>query len=76
VNELSIIPCPFGPALPALIDTAGEWAASRFLEFFSVNYPQPKYRCGLQARGKVIPELVQGEGITRIEDVLSDDRRR
>ena len=35
--EITVIARPSGPALPALIAAAGERAAWRFLEFFTVN---------------------------------------
>lgn len=37
MSQATIIPSPSAPVLPALITTAGERAARRFLEFFTVN---------------------------------------
>jgi len=70
VNDLSIIPFPSGPALPALIDAAGERAAWRFVEFFSVNIHNPNTRAAYKQAARSFLGCCQRNGITRIEAVL------
>ena len=55
--------------LPALIVGAGERAAWRFLEFFTVNIRNPNTRAAYgQAAGSFL-RWCEGRSITRIEDV-------
>jgi hypothetical protein len=58
MNDLTIMEHPSGPELPALINRAGEQAAWRFLEFFTVNIRNKNTR---KAYGRCccVPALVR-----------------
>lgn len=75
MQEVPDLPSPSTSYLPTLIDKAGERAAWRFLEFFTVNIRNPNTRAACKQAASSFLSWCQGEGITRIEDVLSDDRR-
>ena len=55
-----IIPLSSAPELPALIGGAGERAAWRFLEFFTVNIRNKTPARGLRAGRGRVPALVRG----------------
>jgi integrase/recombinase XerD len=69
VNELSLIPCPFGPALPALITDAGEKAAWRFVEFFTVTIRNKNTRGAYGLAAGAFLRWCEGRGIMRLGDV-------
>src|SRR5580704_7420977 len=58
-----------GPQLPALITGAGERAAWRFLEFFTVNIRNKNTRAAYGQAAGAFLRWCEGRGITRIEDV-------
>jgi len=64
-----IIPLPSAPVLPALIGRAGERAAWRFLEFFTVNIRNKNTRAAYGQAAGAFLRWCEGRGITRIEDV-------
>jgi integrase/recombinase XerD len=70
MSDVAVIAPPSAVQLPALIDRAGERAAWRFLEFFSVNIHNPNTRAAYKQAAKSFLSWCQGNGITRIEDVL------
>jgi integrase/recombinase XerD len=55
--------------LPALISGAGERAAWRFLEFFTVNIRNRNTRAAYGFAARSFLAWCEGRGITRIEDV-------
>ncbi len=67
--ELAVTPRPT-TLLPALIQTAGERAAWRFLEFFTVNIRNPNTRAAYKNAATSFLSWCQDKGITRIEYVL------
>ena len=58
-----------GPELPALIAGAGERAAWRFLEFFTVNIRNKNTRAAYGQAAGAFLRWCEDRGITRIEDV-------
>lgn len=58
-----------GPELPALINRAGERAAWRFVEFFTVNIRNKNTRAAYGQAAGAFLRWCEGRGITRIEDV-------
>jgi site-specific recombinase XerD len=58
-----------GPALPALIAGAGQRAAWRFVEFFTVNIRNPNTRAAYGRAAGTFLSWCQVQGITRLEDV-------
>ena len=60
---------PSGLELPALIVGAGERAAWRFLEFFTVNIRNKNTRAAYGQAAGAFLRWCEGRGITRIEDV-------
>ena len=64
-----IIPCPSLPKLPALVAHAGEKAAWRFLEFFTVNIRNGNTRGAYGRAAGSFLRWCEDKGITRIEDV-------
>ena len=69
-RELAIIRNTLGPRPPALITHAGEQAAWRFLEFFTVNIRNPNTCAAYKQAATSFLSWCQGNGITRIENVL------
>jgi site-specific recombinase XerD len=65
-----IIPYPSPAKLPALITQAGDKASWRFAEFFKVNIHNPNTRAAYKQAARSFLLWCQGNGITRIEDVL------
>ena len=55
-----------GPELPALITSAGDHAAWRFLEFFTVNIRKREHSGSLRPCGRVVPALGEVRGISDI----------
>lgn len=70
MRQTAIVPFPSAPVLPALIATAGEKAAWRFLEFFTVNIRNPNTRAAYKQAAGSFLSWCQGKGISGIEDVL------
>jgi integrase/recombinase XerD len=70
MQEVPALPATYNPTLPALIDAAGERAAWRFLEFFTVNIRNPNTRTAYKQAATSFLNWCQGNGITRIENVL------
>src|SRR3984957_17477851 len=68
-TELTVIGNTAGPVLPALITGAGERAAWRFLEFFTVNIRNKNTRAAYGQAAGAFLRWCEGRGITRIEDV-------
>ena len=58
-----------GPVLPALIADAGDRAALRFLEYFTVNIRNKNTRAAYGQAAGAFLRWCEGTGITRIEDV-------
>jgi integrase/recombinase XerD len=69
MNELTAILSPSGPVLPALIAGAGERAAWRFLEFFTVNIRNKNTRAAYGQAAGAFLRWCEDRGIRRIEDV-------
>jgi integrase/recombinase XerD len=69
MNELAVITPPSGTDLPALISRAGERAAWRFVEFFTVNIRNKNTRAAYGQAARSFLRWCEGRGITRIEDV-------
>ena len=57
------------PKLPALIDRAGERAAWRFVEFFTVNIRNKNTRAAYAQAAGAFLRWCEGRGIMHIEDV-------
>ena len=68
-DAFAIAPARSGTALPALIVDAGERAAWRFLEFFTVNIRNKNTRAAYGQAAGAFLRWCEGRGITRIEDV-------
>jgi len=62
MTELTFIGNTAGPALPALIAGAGERAAWRFLEFFTVNIRNKNTRAAYARAAAGLPALVRRAG--------------
>lgn len=67
--ELTTIQNTSGPELPALIHMAGERAAWRFVEFFTVHIRNKNTRTAYGQAAGAFLRWCEGRGITRIEDV-------
>ena len=61
-RELAVIGNTAGPELPALIAGAGERAALRFLEFFTVNIRNQNTRAAYARAAADFPALVRRAG--------------
>src|ERR1039458_89757 len=59
-----------GPELPALIAGAGERAAWRFVEFFTVNIRNPDTRAAYGRAAGAFLRWCEGQGITSLAEVL------
>jgi integrase/recombinase XerD len=68
MGELSVRRNTAG-ALPALIAGAGDRAALRFLEFFTVNIRNRNTRAAYARAAAVFLRWCEGQGITRLRDV-------
>jgi integrase/recombinase XerD len=68
-GELTTFPRASGPELPALIAGAGERAAWRFLEFFTVNIRNKNTRAAYGHAAGAFLRWCEDRGVTRIEDV-------
>jgi integrase/recombinase XerD len=55
--------------LPALIGRAGDRAARRFVEFFTVNIRNKNTRAAYARAAAVFLRWCEGQGITRLQDV-------
>src|ERR1700674_3472597 len=55
--------------LPALITGAGQGAARRFLDFFTVNIRNRNTRAAYARAAAVFLRWCEGQGITRLQDV-------
>src|SRR5450755_2806571 len=69
MNELTLITPLSGKELPALINRAGERAAWRFVEFFTVNIRNKNTRAAYGQAAGTFLRWCEDRGITRIEDV-------
>src|SRR5271170_7117251 len=70
MGELTIIGnTGAGHELPVLIGRAGEGAARRFLEFFTVNIRNRNTRAAYARAAAVFLRWCEGQGITRLQDV-------
>jgi integrase/recombinase XerD len=69
MSNLTAMKHPFGPELPALLTHAGEKAAWRFLEFFTVNIRNKNTRAAYGQAAGAFLRWCEDKGITRIEDV-------
>jgi integrase/recombinase XerD len=69
LGTLVVIKNTSGPVLPALITGAGERAAWRFLEFFTVNIRNKNTRAAYGQAAGAFLRWCEDRGITRIEDV-------
>ena len=63
MTELTLIGNKAGPALPALIAGAGERAAWRLLEFFTVNIPNKNTRAAYARAAAAFLRWCEGRGI-------------
>jgi site-specific recombinase XerD len=68
-RESQIVLHSAAPQLPALIERAGEGAAWRFLEFFTVNIRNKNTRAAYGQATVAFLRWCEGRGIMRIEDV-------
>jgi integrase/recombinase XerD len=69
MGELSVRRNTAGSELPALIAGAGERAALRFLEFFTVNIRNRNTRAAYARAAALFLRWCGGQGITRLQDV-------
>src|SRR6202158_1235527 len=69
MGELSVRRNTGGAELPALIAGAGDRAALRFLEFFTVNIRNRNTRAAYARAAAVFLRWCEGQGITRLQDV-------
>lgn len=69
--SIQIIPHPFVPTLPALISAAGDGAAWRFLEFFTLNIRNPNTRAAYGRAAGVFLSWCEkhGRGIGNLRDI-------
>ena len=76
MNTLAIIEHPSSPELPALIHRAGERAAWRFVEFFTVNIRNKNTRAAYWQAAGAFLRWCEGRGITRVEDIIGAKSER
>ncbi len=69
MNELAVTRTTAGALLPALIARAGDRAALRFVEFFTVNIRNRNTRAAYARAAAVFLRWCEGQGITRLQDV-------
>jgi integrase/recombinase XerD len=69
MNTLAVIEHPSGTELPALVNRAGERAAGRFVEFFTVNIRNKNTRAAYGQAAGAFLRWCEGRGVTRIEDI-------
>jgi integrase/recombinase XerD len=69
MSESTAIQNTSGPELPALINKAGERAAWRFVEFFTVNIRNKNTRAAYGQAAGAFLRWCEGMGITRVEDI-------
>ena len=69
MNSLVITGRSSGLELPAMVAKAGERAAKRFLEFFTVTIRNPNTRAAYGRAAGAFLRWCEGRGITRIQDV-------
>ncbi|MGJ5813619.1 tyrosine-type recombinase/integrase [Paludibaculum fermentans] len=67
MSDVAVLPAPF--ALPVLISNAGEEAAWRFLEFFTVNIRNKNTRAAYSVAASAFLDWCQARGMTAISDV-------
>jgi hypothetical protein len=67
--ELAVSTHPAGPAVPALIAGAGDRAAWRFLEFFTVNIRNANMRAAYGRAAAAFLRWCEARGIRRLQDV-------
>jgi site-specific recombinase XerD len=65
-TEIAVIARPAGPELPALITGAGERAALRFLEFFTVNIRNRNTRAAYARAAAKFLRWCAGQGIDQL----------
>jgi integrase/recombinase XerD len=70
MSDLAVIERPDGPGLPALIAGAGERAAWRFVEFFTVNIRNPNTRAARARGARAFLSWCEGRGIASVVEVL------
>jgi len=63
MSEVTVISHGSGPSLPALIAGAGERAALRFLEFFTVNIRNKNTRAAYARAAGAFLRWCEGQGI-------------
>src|ERR1700726_4905450 len=66
MGELAVIGNTAGPELPALITGAGDRAALRFLEFFTVNIRNRNTRAAYARAAAVFLRWCEGQGISAL----------
>src|SRR5260370_33078533 len=69
MNELAVTRTTAGALLPALIARAGDRAALRFVEFFTVNIRNKNTRAAYARAAAVFLRWCEGQGITRLQNV-------
>ncbi len=69
MNELTTIEVSSGTVLPALIAEAGERAARRFVEFFTVNIRNPNTRAAYGRAAAAFLYWCERQGISSLADV-------
>jgi hypothetical protein len=67
--ELAVSGHPAGPAVPALIAAAGNCAAWRFIEFFTVNIRNANTRAAYSRAAAAFLRWCEVRGIRRLQDV-------
>src|SRR5665213_4582575 len=63
MSDLAVIPQPAGPSLPALIAGAGDRAALRFVEFFTVTIRNKNTRAAYARAAADFLGWCEGQGI-------------
>src|SRR5450755_704949 len=67
--ELAVRDKPAGPAVPTLIAGAGDRAAWRFLEFFTVNIRNANTRAAYGRAAAAFLRWCEARGMRRLQDV-------
>src|SRR5450755_4698521 len=67
--ELAVRDKPAGPAVPTLIAGAGDRAAWRFLEFFTVNIRNANTRVAYGRAAAAFLRWCEARGMRRLQDV-------
>ncbi len=69
MSEFTVIQTAAGLELPAIVNRAGERAAWRFVEFFTVHIRNKNTRAAYGQAAGAFLRWCEGRGITRVEDI-------